>query len=389
MRTEDLPLNMRDDEKKPEVHQSMMRAAGECWFKCKGMLDRVKGHEVPMFRFGSLAHEYFYAYAERCQNDGVTKSEEWADNMAAVCDDSRLAKLIRQLPLTIVIRPEYEVKGLEHGFSIELEHCVVAGRLDRLEYDPIQHLWRVIDYKTGFKPLRQEEAPFQLQLYAAAVNHLQGQEGDAFECWYVYPEANAALPPSMWTLTQEDLGPVLPAVDEWAVAVQAMTRFEATPSQQACQACPYLFGVCPLWGEADRMPVIQSEALAEFAWQVRQWADQAVKTWAAEHGPVAGYEYGAPKYVEDGLTHWQVAGNQRTKAGKQVAADLINKVFRLAAQGAGVVLSTALQVKPYWLNKVMADEESEIAKAIREYVEPVPAEAEWREHIGGGDDGTA
>jgi hypothetical protein len=278
---------------------------------------------------------------------------------------------------------------------------VVAGRLDRLELDEEQRLWRVMDWKTGFKPLRSEDPPFQMRLYAAAVNRLYGQEGDRFECWYVYPEANPNLPPSMWTLEQEELEPVLDEVDQWAVNVGEMTRFEPTPSQAACQACPYLLGGCPEWAdnltigtmvvdqndriswEPEDMPVIMSPQVAEWAWQVRQWADQAVKAWAAEHGPVAGCGYEVPKYVEEGLTHWQVAGNQRTKAGKQVALDLMNKIFRLAASGAGVVLSTALKVQPYWLNKVMADEESEIAKEIREFVEPIQPDAEFREHLGG------
>jgi len=373
---------------KPEVHQSMMRAFEQCPFKGKQYLDGVKGHVVPLFQFGSRAHEYLYAYADNCQTKGVTRDDEWADNMAAVCDDSRMAKLIRQLPLTVVLRPEFVVQGLEHSCSIELEHCVVAGRLDRLELDEAQRLWRVMDWKTGFKPLRSEDPPFQMRLYAAAVNRLYGQEGDRFECWYVYPEANPNLPPSMWTLEQEELEAVLDEVDAWAVNVGEMTRFEAVPSQAACQACPYLMGECPEWDfeNADPgyfYPIVDSAEDAEWAWQVRQWADQAVKAWAAEHGPVAGCGYEAPRYVEEGLTHWQVAGNQRTKAGKQVALDLMNKIFRLAATGQNVVLTTALQVKTYWLNKVMADEESEIAVQIREYVEPIQPDAEFREHLGG------
>ncbi len=371
---------------KLEVHQSAIRAFGDCPFKGKAYLDGVKGHVVPLFEYGSLAHEYLHAYAERCQNDGVTRSDEWADSMAAVCDDSRMAKLIRQMPLTMVIRPEFEVKGLEHGFSVEMEHCVIAGRIDRLEYDEKQQLWRVIDWKTGFKPLRSEDPPFQLTLYAAAINRLSADEGNRYEVWYVYPEANPNLPPSMWTLEQEELEGVLEETDQWAVNVQAMTRFEATPSQGACQACPYLLNGCPEW-ETDEvdMPVITTPEEAEWAWQVRQWADGAVKVWAAENGPVGGCGYQAPKYVDDGLTHWQVAGNQRSKAGKQVALDLLNKVFRLAATGVGVVLSTAMKINPYWLNKVMADEESPIAKEIRPYVEPIQPEAEWREHLGADD----
>lgn len=372
---------------KPEIHQSMIRAFEQCPFKGKSYLDGLKGHVVPMFEFGSRLHEYLYAYGDNCQRKGVQRDDEWADAFAATLDDSRLRKAVRQFPLTVVLRPEYEVQGLEHSFSIELEHCVVAGRLDRLEYDPVDKLWRVIDYKSGFKPLRSEEPPFQLRLYAAAVNHLLGHEGDRFECWYVYPEANESLPPSMWTLEQEELEPVLNEVDQWAMNVQGMTRFEATPSQAACQACPYLMTVCPEWDfeNADQgyfYPIVDSAEDAEFAWQVRQWADRAVKTWAAENGPVGGCSYTAPRYVEDGLTHWQVAGNKRTKAGKQVVADLINKILRLAVT-AGVNLSTALDVKTYWLNKVMADEESEIAQEIRQFVEPIQPEAEFREHLGG------
>lgn len=372
---------------KPEIHQSMIRAFEQCPFKGKSYLDGVKGHVVPLFEFGSRLHEYLYAYGDNCQRKGVQRDDEWADAFAATLDDSRLRKAVRQFPLTVVLRPEYEVQGLEHSFSIELEHCVVAGRLDRLEYDPVDKLWRVIDYKSGFKPLRSEDPPFQLKLYAAAVNHLLGHEGDRFECWYVYPEANESLPPSMWTLEQEELEGVLDGVDKFAVELQAMTRFEATPSQGACQACPYLMGGCPLWDfdnvhQGYGYPIVDSAGDAEHMWQVRQWADQAVKTWAAENGPVGGCSYAAPRYVEDGLTHWQVAGNKRTKAGKQVVADLINKILRLAVT-AGVNLSTALDVKTYWLNKVMADEESEIAKEIRQYVEPIQPDAEWREHLGG------
>lgn len=368
-----------------ELHQSHLRAFNDCPAKAKMMLDGVQGHAVPLFDHGQKLHEYLYAYVASCQQKGVTRDDEWADAFESITEDRRLAKAIRQFPLTVIIRPEFVVEGLEQGFKVELEHCTFAGRIDRLELDLEQRLWRVIDYKSGFKPLVQEEPPRQLLLYAAAVNRLKAEEGDRFEVWLVYPEANENLPPSMWTLTQDDLAEVLPNLDTVAQGLQKIDRWDATPSQSACQACPYLMGYCPLWDpdkDVDELPVLATQEMAEWAWQVRRWADQAVKEWAKEHGPVMGYNFAPPKYIEEGSTHWRPAGSLRSKAGKANLQELLRSLFHRAAVAGDVVLSQALEIKSYWLNRVMADEESEVAKAIRPFVEPVQVVAEFRKHYG-------
>ena len=130
------------------------------------------------------------------------------------------------------------------------------------------------------------------------------------------------------------------------------------------------------------MPVITSLAMAEWAWQVRLWADAAVKEWAKDNGAVNGYTYVPPNYVEDGLTHWSVPST-RSKAGKQNLNELLRTIYQRAVTGKDLLLSQALKLNDRWLNKVMADEESELAQLIRPHVEPITPAAEFREHLGG------
>ena len=360
----------------PELHQSNLRDLEECPARFDLKRQGKTGYEVPLFEAGLRLHGIWYTYVDHCQQAGVPRDDEYADLLEQEQGESRYAAACRKLPLTVILRPGYYVQ-MEHEFAVPLVNCVFAGRLDRLEYNPDAKQWRIIDYKSGFKPERPDRVPRQLLLYAAAIDHLFGKDGDTYECWLQYPEANPNFPPCEWTLNQDVLEGVMGRVDSLALDLDKRTRWDPTPGTH-CRACPFLCADCPLNGQEAMVVNCQEEAL--FAWQQQQHLAAAVKDYIADHGPVEGIGgWGPPKWVETGEQHWTLAGKPNSKVRRENMRALVTVLNRLGATHPDLVdYGKAFSYSDAWLNRVMR-ENGLVAEAVRHLVQEVAPKAVFQQ----------
>ena len=355
-----------------ELHQSDLRSMEECPARSDLHLQGKTGYAVPLFQYGLRLHAMLEQYGKHCTDMGFSRDDQWADACAEGISESRLAAAVRKFPLNVILRPGFSVET-EREFEVMLEHCVYKGRIDRLEYNPEAQIWRVIDYKSGFKPEHPERVPRQLLLYAAAIDKLHGKDGDTYETWLVFPEANPNIPLMEWTLTRENLESVLFNLDLRAKMIAHTPTWPATPGEH-CRACPYLCADCPLNGEEAL--VVNSEEECLFVWQQQQHLKDAVKAWTAAHGHVDGIGgWTAPK-SEAGYT---VAGRPRSKEKKANETQLLSTIMRLAAIHPELVdVRRAAKLDSQWLTKQMV-QGGVVADAIAPLVVKVHQSAVFKE----------
>jgi len=319
---------------------------------------------VPLFAFGTEFHRHVERYVAACQEKGLTQDYELADEMAAAVTDSRMKRALAQLPLTVIIRPDLLPMGMETSFELPIDGWLLRGRIDRVEVEPDGTV-RIIDYKTGFRPQYPKEPSPQLLLYAAAWATLH-PEAVRFRLRQVWPEADPMLPAPEWVvedgLSLEMLRPVLQEIE-------ARTDWEPTPSQKACQSCPFLTTCCPV-GHED---IITSAEAAVCAYERSQRLLAAVKAYCEDHYVEELPQWLAPKWVSRGEGRFAVAGTGKEK--QENLTQIIRRIFVHAAAGE-VKLSSALDVKGAWLSREMG-KGTPLAEDLKPYVYQTPPRPRW------------
>ncbi len=346
------------------ISWSRIRMYRDCPLKFRLYEEGKPQGAVPLFDDGLRLHRALDVYVGHCQEAGLTEDYEFADQMAEAAETPRLRRAIRQFPITITIRPDLVPAGLETSFELPVAGWLLRGRIDRVEVEPDGTV-RIIDYKSGFRPQYPKEPDQQLLTYAGAWQRLRG--GERFRLRQVWPEADPQLPAPEWLVDGSvSLGHVEAVINE----IEARTDWEPTPSQDACQSCPFLTTCCPV-GHED---VITSPEAAICAYERSQRLLSAVKAYCAEHYVEGLPQWMAPKYVARGENHYTVKGTGREKAAN--LTEVIRKVFVHAAAGE-VKLSSALDVKTGWLSREMG-KRTPLAEEIEPYVYQTPPRPRWQ-----------
>lgn len=320
---------------------------------------------VEGFRFGVALHEALEQYVGACQQAGVSEDYDLADRMAEAAEGSRLKRALRQFPVTITIRPDLVPVGLETAFELPIGDWLFRGRMDRIELDG--PTVRIIDYKSGFRPQYPKDPEPQLLTYAGCWQQLH-PEAQRFDLRQVWPEADPQLPSPTWQVEGKvSLDPVYQAI----AALERETKFEARPSQKACQFCPYLTTACPRKPEVITTPedaVLAYERGKRLLAQVKEYTQDNL----VEDLP----KWLAPAWVARGEGHYAPKGLPRSKEQASNRTEIIRKVFVHASAGE-VKLSSALDVKTSWLNREMGKGTS-LAEDLLPYVYQIPPKATWR-----------